>query len=192
MSTVGTPAVITGSTPVLIGSTVSTPPIALMVSVTGSNNSGGVAVELAGGNPANPNLNANALRVDGFASDLSKDGYAANGCLAAVLVASSPITIDMTNPGAAQASATSFSQTGDNLSSALNRLYINNYGSAPVTVEVGVSNPLVGVPTFALPAATKHRLDFGSTGLTVSSAAKTIKLDPGTGTPTVAIAYGGA
>jgi hypothetical protein len=189
MSTVGTPAVITGSTPVLVGSTVSTPPIALMVSATGANNSGGVAVELATGGPS---LNANALRVDGFANDLSKDGFAANGNLVAVLQASSPITIDMTSPYSAQAAATSFSQAGDVLATALNRLYINNYGSAPVILSVGATNALTGVPTFTIPAGSKQRLDFGSTGLPVSGTVKTIKLDPSTGTPTVALAYGGA
>lgn len=191
MSTIGTPIVITGSTAVLSGATVTTPPIAQMVSGTGAANSGGVGAELANGYTASYGA-ASAVRVDGFASDLSQDGFAANGCLVATLAASTPITIDMTDPGAAQSGATAFDQSGDVLATALNRIYINNYGAAAVTISVGASNALTGVPTFVIPAGTRQRLDFGASGLTVSSTAKTIKLDPSTGTPTVALAYGGA
>ena len=191
-TTNATPLIITGSTAVLSGSAVLTPPIAQMVSGTGANNSGGVARELATTGYSGAYGAANAQRIDGFSSDLSQDGYAANGVLVIVLATSTPITIDMTNPSAAQASATSFSQAGDALASALNRLYIVNYGAADVTVEVGASNGVTGVPTFAVKAGTKQRLDFGSTGLTIDSTHKTIKFDGSTGTPTVAVAYGGA
>ena len=185
-TTNATPVVITGTQAELVNGTVTAPPIALMVAGTGANNSGGQGKQLAQG------YAGNCQRVDGFASDLSQDGFALNGCFVAVLAASTPITVDMTNPGATQSGATSFNQRGDSLTAALNRLYIDNYGTASVIIEVGASNALTGVPTFTIPGGTMQRLDFGATGLTVSSSAKTIKLDPGTGTPSFAIAYGGS
>ena len=192
MTTLGTPVIVTGTTATLVGTANVTPPAAIMVSITGANNSGGVGRELSTGFSGASYGAPNAQRVDGFASDLSQDGFTANGVFVATLVASTPITVDMTTPGTAQGTATAFSQAGDSLASALNRLYINNYGSAPVIISVGSSNPLTGVPTFTVPAGTKQRIDFGTTGLTVNSTTKTIKLDPSTGTPTFAIAYGGA
>jgi hypothetical protein len=182
-----TPVVITGSAAQLVGSTSSTPPIALMMSGTGANNGGGTGKEMG------QNYQGNAQRVDGFASDLSQDGYALNGTFAATLAASTPITVDITAAGTAQGSATAFSQAGDSLTALLNRVYINNFGSAPVTIEVGASHPLTGVPTFVIPAGTKQRLDFGAAGITVAAGATcTIKFDPSTGTPSFAVAYGGS
>ena len=192
MTTLGTPTIVTGTTSTLVGTANVTPPAALMVSITGANNSGGVGRELATGFSGVTYLPPNAVRVDGFVSDLGQDGFTANGVFVATLVASTPITIDMTTPGSAQGTATAFSQSGDSQATLLNRLYINNYGTAAVIISVGSSNPLTGVPTFTIPAKTTQRIDFGTTGLTVSGTAKTIKLDPSTGTPTFAIAYGGA
>ena len=186
MTTTGTPVVITGPSPVLIGSSFLTPPAVQFMSGTGANNSGGVGREEATG------YQNNVIRIDGFITDLSQAGFTANGALAATLAASTAITLDMTNPGATQSGATVFNQKGDSLAAALNILIIANTGTSTFTVSAGASNALTGVPTYLVQPGTFQRLDFGATGLTVSSTAKTIKLDPGSNTPTFALAYGGS
>lgn len=181
----------TFSTPVvqtsggLVGSTYTAPPIALMVSGTGANNSGGVGRELA--SAASPS----AVRIDGFATDLSADGYAANGCLAQTLAASGTATIDYTNVSGAATSA-----AGDNLSSLLNKLVINNYGPTDISLAPGGSNPITiltgTTPALLIPAGSKVRLE-SVAGFTISGTHKTLLFTNLSGSVAAAfgVAHGG-
>ena len=162
----------TFSTPViqtsggLVGSAYTAAPIALMVSGTGANNSGGVGRELATG------LGPNAIRVDGFPTDLSADGYALNGCWQTHLSASGTATIDLTNVVGAATSA-----QGDNLTALLNKLIINNYGTADISLAPGGSNPVAimtgTTPALLIPAGSKVRLE-SVAGFVISGSHKTL------------------
>jgi hypothetical protein len=182
----------TNSTPVvqtssgLVGAAYTAAPIALMVSGTGANNSGGVGRELATG------FGPNAIRVDGFPTDLSQDGYALNGCFVLDLAASASATIDFTNVVGAATSA-----AGDNLTALLNKLIVNNYGSADVSIAPGASNGLTFLtgttPALDCPAASKQRLE-SVAGYTVSSSHKTMLVTnlSSTVAATVGFGYGGS
>jgi hypothetical protein len=166
-TTFATPIAITSPATILNGSAVVAAPVAQMVSGTGANNSGGVGRELSTG------FNSGTVRIDGFPSDLSADGYAANGCFAQTLAASGTVTVDYTNVVGATTSA-----AGDNLATLLNKLIINNYGTTDITVAPGASNPIVGIlagttPTLKIPAGSKVRLE-SVAGFTVSGTAKTL------------------
>ena len=185
-TTNASPVVVTTSS--LVGSTVTSAPIAMMVNGTGAaNNVGGVGNELANG------FGGNAVRIDGFASDFSKDGYAANGCFAQTLTTSGTATIDFTN-----VSAAATSQAGDNLATLLNKLIINNYGTVDITVAPGASNPIGSIfagtsPTLRVPAGSKCRLE-SVAGWTISSTSKTLLFTNTSGSTAAAfgVGYGGA
>jgi hypothetical protein len=123
--------------------------------------------------------NAGGTAIDKLGFDFSADGYAAHGAGGLTFSGTTPITIDLTNiSGAATVS------TGDNLSSALNTLVVQNTGAADITLAPGGSNPVSFMsgttPTITVAAGGAIALSWPA-GLTISSSHKTLLFTPTSG-----------
>jgi hypothetical protein len=128
----------------------------------------------------------NIARIDAMMSNLALAGYAKNGCFHVTTSGTTGVTIDLTN-----LATNSTTTAGDvtfakwNLLIFYNLSGVDGVTAASMTIAPGASNPIGSLfggtsPTLALAASSRVAVE-NTTGVTVSSSAKTLLITPTAG-----------